>query len=227
MNDVSVTERPWLKRIPERYGQHKGYAAVATEISCIPDAVYPFDPDVLRAIHVFDPRVIPLWVRRVYRHSTTGGILVLGRHAIASHVWNPHASIDRNVYRALMPTYRASERPTQVDFHHLGPRAGQGLCGPYLPFDGYVSWILRRTYDTWTAKERQAYIETHGEEARATKAKASAEAESEYIAKTDGPWLQKHIEQFDDQDARRIAAGPQPHEAKPFVEVGRQEEAAS
>lgn len=224
---VRVTERPWLKRVPDRYGQHKGYAAVATEISCIPDAAYPFDPAVLRAIHVFDPRVIPLWVRRVYRNPSTGGVLVVGRHAIASHVWNPHSSIDRNVYRALMPTYRASERPTQVDFHHHGPRSGNGLVGPYLPFDGYVYDVLRRTYDTWSVKERQAYIETHGDEARATKAKAAAEAESDYIAKSDGPWLQKHIEQFDADDAKRVMAGGDKPATKPMVEIHRPEEAAS
>lgn len=218
---------PPVTRNPNRFGP-KGYVTVATEVTCVPDVMYPFDPAVLRAIHVFDPRVVPLWVRRVYRHHSTGGIVILGRHAIGSHVWNPRNPIDRNVFRSLMPTYRALERPTQVDFHHVGgKRPGNGLCGDYLPFDSFVSYILRKTYDTWTHAERLAYIEKHGEEAKAAKAKAAAEAESEYIVKSDGPWLQKHIEQFDDDDARRVMAGGDKPAPTPFVEVHRPQEATS
>lgn len=199
---------------------------VHTEVSCIPHVAYPWDPAVLRAIHEFDPRVIPVWVTRVYRAVDTGGELVLGRHAIASHVWNPRQPPDMNVYRALMPIRGGpQQRPTQLDLHITRRPKGNGLCGDYVPFGWEVYKLLRRTYDEWSAKERMRYVDEHGEVAQAARARKKAEEEAAYAAKTDSRWLRKHLEQIDQNDLARIAAGGARHEPKPFVHV--RQEAAS
>jgi hypothetical protein len=199
---------------------------VAVRVQTFPHVLYPWDPAVLKAIHEFDPRVIPVWINRVYV-TPTGGTIVVGRHGIASHVpaVDRHQQIDPIFYRALTGIHGSIERPTQLDFHVEHRNGFGGLPGEYLPFDWRVYRILRSTFNEWTWKEREDYRTEHGEEAQKAAARQAAEAEKAYAAKTDEAFLQRHIDQFDDDDAKRIAAGGEHFKATPMVEM-RQEQSA-
>lgn len=199
---------------------------VAVSVQTFPHVLYPWDPAVVKAIHEFDPRVMPVWITRTFV-LPTGGIVSFGRHGIASHVpaVDRHAPIDPIFYKALTSVRGSAVRPTQLDFHVEHRNGFGGLPGDYMPFDWRVYRILRSAYNEWSWKERKQYQDEHGEEARKKQERAAAEEHAAYVAKTDEAWLNKHIAQFDDQDAARIAAGGLPYEAKPMVEV-RQEKTA-
>jgi hypothetical protein len=211
-----------MRRPPERRSR---YDAVATVISCIPDAMYPWDPVVVKAIHEFDRNVIPVWVTKVYRAPDTGGFRKIGLHAIASHVpaINRHGPPQEIVYKALMPTLGGPrERPTQLDLYNAN--RGVGLFGwEYIPFDWRIYRLLRSMYDEWSWKQRREYIDEFGPEAQQRKARKEAQDEADYAAATDAAWLKRQVDQFDDDDMKRVAAGGAPHVAKPFVEVHAKE----
>lgn len=199
---------------------------VAVKVQTFPHVMYPFDPAVLRAIHEFDPRVIPVWIDRIFL-TPTGGTLVVGRHGIASHVpaVSRHSPIDPIFYKALTGLHGSSERPTQLDFHVEHRNGVRGLPGGYMPFDWRVYRILWSTYNEWTWREREDYRAEHGEEARKAAERKKAEEHSDYVIQQDSAWLNRHVEQFDDDDAKRIAAGGEPYKATPTIEV-RQEKSA-
>lgn len=69
-----------------------GWVDLGMEFTCIPDSVNPWTPEVLKAIWVFDPTVVPLWIRWKFRRYDTenSDVVVFGRHGIGRHVDNPH-----------------------------------------------------------------------------------------------------------------------------------------
>src|SRR5262245_11111658 len=73
-----------------------GWREVAVEYTCVPDACYPWDPEVLKAIQTFCPDVAPLWVRWVFlspRSDAGEQLVIFGRHGIGRRVSNPRAAL--------------------------------------------------------------------------------------------------------------------------------------
>jgi len=121
-----------------------GYREVAVEYTCIPDSMYPWDSNIMKAIQVFAPDAVPLWVRWVFRtpqdHENPHDV-VYGRHALGRVVDRMESDIEP--LRVTMPDMPCQgltfKKPNRIWFIHEGPRDEEGwyvdLPGKYLPFD--------------------------------------------------------------------------------------------
>lgn len=181
---------------------------VGAVVSAVPDVIYPWDPAVVRAIHEFDPNVIPLMVRREYR-AATGGRLTFRCHAIGSHVWNRTEVAAPWTRSVLTPTWLVDplRRPTQMDLHleDRTTRTGDGRPGRYLPFDWRVYYALRANYQRLTAREVINYLEVHGE-AEVKKRVQKAADRTEALAREATPWLKAKLESIARADPVKLVA---------------------
>lgn len=124
-----------------------GWRELGVEYSCIPDAVYPWDRDVMREILRWAPDAVPMWVRWVFQSPQRDGdvyVKVMGRHAIGRHVAN--LALAQSPFRCEMPPMPCRglyfKRPNRIWFVHQDTmsydRKDAALLGGYLPFD----WAL-------------------------------------------------------------------------------------
>jgi hypothetical protein len=157
-----------------------GWRAIGAYVSAIQDAAYPVDWNIIRAIHEFDPNVMPLMVTKVYQ-AQTGEVRKYRFHAVASRRWNPDGAPGDWTRKVLTPTHFYMPQPTQMDMHleDLTKKPGLGLPGEYLPFGWGVYYGLREMYQEWSAAEKIAYMEEHGEEARTRKEREWVEKDRE------------------------------------------------
>src|SRR5262245_10882368 len=139
------------------------WRTLSVQVTAIPDPVYPADPAVIKAIHTFDPTVIPLWMRHVYQAST-GEILVRGFHAFGVALWNPRLEPGAWTNRVLTPTTGRPVHVTNIalelkDEPVKRPKGiGRALAARYLPFDWRWVNAMHSCYQEWTAKQVTDYI---------------------------------------------------------------------
>lgn len=122
-----------------------GWREVDVAYSCIPDAAYPWDPVVMKAIQEFAPDAVPMWVHWVFLSPHETGnpqVVVFGRHALGRRIQNMTSELEP--FRCAMPTMPCQgltfERPNRIWFIHEGstnPRYPD-LPGTFLPFDGSI-----------------------------------------------------------------------------------------
>lgn len=191
----------------------RAWRVVGSETKAIADAVYPWDPAVVKAIHEFDPNVEPLFCKAVYR-SSTGGIRVFGWHAIGSLHRDPRYRVPSWAYRVMRPASGRIGLPaTQFDLHLKDRRLpkGNGLPGggAYLPFDWRVFALLRSMYVEWTARQVLDFNKRVQEDARRI-AREKAEQRSEDAWKQDERIMRPHFENIDQHDIARLAEPPEP-----------------
>lgn len=205
-------EKAIVSKHPRAYRTHW------TTVSAIPDAVYPYDPAVVRAIREFDPNVIPLFVRRAYK-ATTGQVVVRGFHAFASHRWNPSGKPASWTNLVLMPTYSNAPRPTHMDLHleDRNQRKGDGLPGAYVPFDWRQYHGLRALYDEWTDKQKVTWLQQNDRAAQARRAREKAQARVEERWARHGHELKGHLSRLDKTDAERLIQKQQQPQRKIHV----------
>lgn len=123
-----------------------GWRQVKVEYSCIPDAVYPWNPLVLKAIWEFAPDAVPLWVRWVFRSpqdEENPHDVVFGRHALGRRI--EHLQMERLDFHCTMPSMPCQgltfEKPNRIWFIHEGESPKErnvDLPGDYLPFDATI-----------------------------------------------------------------------------------------
>ena len=205
---------------PPATGAARGRLPVATIVQVVPDVTYPWDPAVVRAIRrEFDPNMVPVWIRKVYKHDT-GGVEVTGYHGIASHKWSPDVRVPLWVYRALMPTVGGFERPTSIHLH-LREKDPQGvpIPGSFVPFDWRIYDGLISGRDEMTTAERKQFLKDHGREAEAAKASEAAHEQAAQRWKDDGAWIKRRAQEITASDIKE-AVHKKPEPPKPFVFLG-------
>lgn len=140
--------------VPRRDSFHTapGFRELGWLCQVIPDATYPWDPDVVRRIQEFVPDVVPLWVQWVFLSpSDTGNpeVVVFGRHALGRSLRNQRGWLPE--FKVSMPsTWPGLKfgRPNLFWFLHDGVNTSKyrDLPGNYLPFDGS---IVDRAWQSW------------------------------------------------------------------------------
>lgn len=187
----------------------------------MPDALYPFDPAVWRAIREFDPNTLILMTKRAYR-APTGEVRVFRYHTLASHRWSPANRPDYRLSSVLTPTWLNMPQPTHVDLHleNRKERTGDGLPGAFVPFDWRVYHALRASYREWEFKDAKRYMDEKGERALAQQARLAAlERVAERVRK-DGKWLKERFSRIDKHDAERlISQAMEKQKRAPMVSV--------
>lgn len=140
--DPNTLERVFTKR-RDSFHTAPGFRQVAVEYSCIPDSMYPWNPFIMRKIHLVAPDAIPMWVRWVFRSpedEENPQNVVFGRHALGRRVEHLGSNID--LFKCEMPSMPSQgltfKKPNRVWFIHEGPHPKDkyvDLPGDYLPFD--------------------------------------------------------------------------------------------
>lgn len=185
----------------ERAERKLAWKIIDTTVSAIPDAFYPHDPAVVRAIREFDKNVFPCFGKRIYQ-SNTGGIREFGFHMITSVVRDPHYRIPSWATKVLLPTTGPVIRPTHSDMHIIDGRArrGDGLpgIGAYLPFDWRVYRLLREMWQENTPRELARLREKV--ESTRQRDRDAAEERAEYQLRTNKNWLARKIANISQAD---------------------------
>lgn len=136
-----------------------GWREVAVEYTCVPDVMYPWDPKVMRAINVFAPDAVPLWVRWVFRspEDEENPIdVVFGRHALGRAI--EHLKMERSDFPCTMPAGATFPRPNRIWFIHMGEMPQHDyldLPGDYLPFDGTLVQKAEEMAEGFTQTEKE------------------------------------------------------------------------
>lgn len=204
-------------------GLRRGWRPYAVEVSAIPDPLYPYDPAVVEAIrNEFDPGIIPLIVRRVYR-ADTGELRTARFHAIATHRWTDEHMTEPPepwTFRVMLPLLYEGpygddfRRPNRMAMHieDRTSRLGDGLPGGYLPFDWRVYHLFRVQYQEMTAQQKMAY-QKEAEERRLRVPAADDHARQSWKENPNMVNRMKRITPKDQEIAAEIDArrrGPQP-----------------
>jgi hypothetical protein len=203
----AITQFPFLD--PEASQRLPAWRAVYSYVTAVPDVMYPPDPAVVRAIRTeFDPKVVPLFVKRIYK-ATTGHLAGFGFHAIGSFLPNPKDSAPAPwTSRVMIPTHGPIVRVTQIDLHleDRAERATRGLPGAYRAFDWRLYKTLRGRYQEWTGKQKAQWLEENDDVARRAAARAAAETRAQEREQKEASWLRSKLSNFDKDDARRLLA---------------------
>ena len=147
-----------------------GWREIDVAYSCIPDPVYPWDPQVMRAILEFAPDAVPMWVHWVFLSpSETGNpeVVVFGRHALGRRIRNLTSELEP--FRCAMPTMPSQglsfERPNRIWFIHEGSPNPKypDLPGTFLPFDGSILDRAKKSAIGFRMTEKE-FVETMKEE---------------------------------------------------------------
>jgi len=130
-----------------------GWRFILERYSCVPDAYYPWDPDVMRAIVGLCPDAVPITIRSVWRSSRLDGTpydMVIVRHGIARSIRDPIAPVHH--FYCEMPSTPVSGRvrlskPNYIELNWYDKQVrpwGFDLPGEYLPFDWELYYALAR-----------------------------------------------------------------------------------
>jgi len=131
-------------------GRPVGVRWLGRTYSCVPDAVYPWDPDVVRAIWRFDPSARPIWVKDIFQvpleDSDAHRVIVYGRHGIARKIENLRGLEPLQVEMPSMPVlglrFDAPNYEPVRWFDRLAPGKYPEAPGAYLPFDfEFAKWL--------------------------------------------------------------------------------------
>jgi hypothetical protein len=120
----------------------RGYREVDVLYTCIPDAMYPWDPERMKAIREFLPDAVPMWVQWVFLRPNSKEKVVFGRHALGRVIKEPGREL--LPFRCSMPSMPCQgltfERPNRIWFIHEGDRNRDypDIPGTFLPFDDTI-----------------------------------------------------------------------------------------
>lgn len=120
----------------------RGYREVDIQYTCIPDAMYPWDPDRMKAIREFLPDAVPMWVHWIFLRPNSKEKVVFGRHALGRAIKEPGREL--LPFRCSMPSMPCQgltfERPNRIWFIHEGDRNRDypDIPGTFLPFDDTI-----------------------------------------------------------------------------------------
>lgn len=155
-NDVALApDLPTPEQMPKlRYtvGKIHGWLEVGQYYTCVPDAVYPWDPGIMKAIWQFAPDATPLWIQWVFLTPPEEGqneIKVFGRHALGRRIRHPRTPLPE--FRCVMPTMPCQgltfEKPNSIWFAHTGNDSpiSRDLPGNYLGFNDTILDRARRS----------------------------------------------------------------------------------
>lgn len=170
--------------IPDRT---PGWTELGMEFSCVPDATYPWDVDVVRAIRAIRSDLVPMWCRWVFLSpwdkDSGQEAVVFGRHALgmvdAGLKGQPHSFI---CDMPEMPCKGISfERPNKIWCVFTGEKDKRAadLPGAYVPFGWNIYQYVDGCPELSPKELRRLTIEKKKEEA--SRRSAAEAAEKAYI----------------------------------------------
>jgi hypothetical protein len=202
--------------------------------TCVPPPGYEVDPAVLRAIHEFDPGVIPIWRIQVWIHPNSERRETFVHPGIGRYFSYPRYL--RRQFHVTMPARVEHPVPNFLDAIFEDQKCArylfEGGPGGYIPWDWATYEWCRRMYVELTTKKWDKIMA--GKRDREAKARQSWREEIEYRKKQVEPYLIKKAAGIPDGDwdaylkemkrreqLRRRGQKPESiNEKKTFVDLG-------
>jgi hypothetical protein len=200
-----------------------GWVDDGMEFSCIPDAVNPWDPEVLKAIWTFDPGAIPLWIRWKFRRfdGANTEVQVFGRHGIGRYTANPHA--DLPCFACTMPSMPCQgvkfEKPNLIELILMKNDSKDDSPGSFVPWNWDLFNFLRSRYKERTAKETMQVVQDKLD--REEKEKQRLREQWVDAMKDIQKYTEKKMEQAGEVELKRhlLSAGQRPRNTKVSVVI--------
>lgn len=202
-----------------------GWRDLGMEISCIPDAVYPWDREVLRAVREFDPGVVPIWVRWIFLSPQDTGepeVVVFGRHGIARRLPRDPKSPEPVPLQIMgFESGRPQPHPHLIEFIWMGARdkRASDLPGAYKPFDWEMYHWMRNNYQTKSVKELVREAVFNPEDRRKAEFKKK-QAEDDYRRADLERFVNNKLSQVSEVELRDHFLGDKEKKSKPTVDLG-------
>lgn len=194
-----------------------GWKELSIKYTCVPDAAYPWDPAIVKAIQVFDPGFAPIWVRWTFLSPDNTEIVTFGRHAFGRY-----RELQKDVPTLrieAMPLNAFFKKPNIIEKVWMG-QSDSDLPGPYQPFDATLYNFCRRNYCVKSSREMIA--DMHAEIERDKLKKINNEIELEYRQRELDKYTSKKLAQMSEVEMKEVFGKLQhrKHEAKPFIQMG-------
>jgi hypothetical protein len=166
-----------------------GYLQISRTFSCIPDAQYPWDRDIIRDLRAFEPDIMPAICRTTlqysnyYDHGRLGEPVTLVRHVLARAIRDPISAVHNYpvempsspVPGLLIPGRRLDQcTPNYIEWElydrNIRPY-GHDFPGAYEAFDWRAFY---RFADGWSRLQEAREAARREEKAGETKAVGAA-----------------------------------------------------
>ena len=168
--------------------------------TCVPPPGYEIDPAVLKAIHEFDPGVIPIWRIQVWHPPNTERRETFVHPGIGRYF--PHPRYLRRPFYCAMPARAQHPVPNFLDAIFEDQLCArylfQGGPGGWIPWDWATYYWCRAKFVQLTTKKWDQIMEA--KRARETKARRDWEEDIEYRKKQIEPYLTKKASEIPDGD---------------------------
>jgi len=213
-NAVSVV----ADAIPDSIHTAPGWRILGDDFyTCVPQAHMPIDKTVLRAIHSFDPGLIPMWRKQMFLPPGSVKPMVVTHYALGRRVRDPHGAYA--LLRVEMPRDAKHPKPNLLEVILENQDNKEGGPGSHVKFNMGLYHFLRKQYtDAMTAKEINRKLEAAAK--RKLEAKQKALDELAYRQKQLQPFITKMLERSNIQDFREYQArARRGYKAKPFVQL--------
>lgn len=182
-----------------------GWIWHAERITCVPPAGFPKDPAVTRALHSFDPGIIPIWREALYTPPGESSPRVFVHHGIGRYYPNPRQL--RRRFHVEMPSDADFQAPNFLDaifedvYSESYVKSGPGA---YLPWDWSVYKWCRERFIEITVKAYLKRLEKR--KAREDRERASWQDDLNRREKELEPWIQKQLAKLSDADWEKYLA---------------------
>lgn len=188
-----------------------GWIDEGMEISCVPDAVHPWDPNVLKAIWSFDPGAIPIWIRWKFRRfdREDNSVKIFGRHGIGRYTASPKTDLPR--FACEMPSMPCQgvtfAKPNLIELILMKHDSQDDSPGSFVPWNWDLYHFLRARYKERTPKELRKVVTDKLE--REQKAREHLRAEWAYQMADIQKFAEKKMEQAGELELRNhlLSAG--------------------
>lgn len=205
-----------------------GWRTIDILLSCIPDPMYPWNPEVVKKLWELDKRMVPMWIRYIMKEPADWGTnrtVVIGRHAVGLVIDNPNQDIP--IMKVSMPSMPCRgitlSKPRAIEAILQSESTDNELPGDYQPFNMKLFYILKAKDDktkNLTAKELAREI-IEGEKEASAKKHKELDDTHEYIMKDIRKLAQKKLDQLSEVEARdQLLAGRQ-RQSKSTLDLGR------
>lgn len=183
-----------------------GWRLLASEISCVPDVEYPWDPQIVKQIADWSGgNLSPIWIKRVYGAphldaQAESGVVIIGRHGLgqADVKGSP-----RQLFHVPMPSGHVPfKKPTHVYWEPWGeadPRA-RDLPGAYVPFDSRFIKQVKASYRELDVYAYQAQIRARADQHETNLRRT--QLEHEYRADKIRKYAKKKLENISEYEMR-------------------------